>query len=147
MVVDKDREKRADRRFEVGEGPGREITSPPRRITVEMCKAFSGPNDNYHTNREMARELGFPDIVVQGMMTLCFLSGVLTREFGLGWHRGGKMSVNLVNVVWAEDVITAHAKVRDETPEGARRRVGVDVWCEKGDGTKVVVGTASALAS
>jgi acyl dehydratase len=146
LVVDKDREKRVDRRFEIGEGGGRTIAAPPRRITLEMCRAFSGPGENYHTNREMARALGFPDIVVQGMMTLCFLSGLLNREFGEGWYRGGKMSVSLVNVAWCEDTISAHAKVRDESLEGAGTRVHLDVWCEKADGTKVVVGNASALA-
>jgi len=78
-------------------------------------------------------------------MTLCFLSGLLSREFGEGWYRGGKMSVSLVNVVWCEDTITACAKVRQESIEGARRRIHLDVWCEKADGTKVVVGNATAL--
>jgi acyl dehydratase len=145
-VVDKDREKRADRRFAIGEGPGREIVGPACTVTIEMCRAFSGPADNYHTNREAAQALGFPDIVVQGMMPLCFLSGLLTAEFGDGWYRGGKMAVNLVNVVWCGDTITARAKVREETREGARRRVHLDAWCEKPDGTKVVVGQASAVA-
>ncbi|MGH7859567.1 MAG: hypothetical protein ACREQY_19760, partial [Candidatus Binatia bacterium] len=135
MVVDKEREKRADRRFEVGEGEGREIAGEPREVTLAMCKAFSGPGDNYHTNREMAQALGFPDVVVQGMMTLCFLSGLLTREYRLGWYRGGKMTANLVNVVWAKDAVTPRAKVREELGEGSRTRALLDVWCEKADGT------------
>ena len=147
LVVDKDREKRPGRTFAVGEGDGREFATEPRRVSIEMCRAFSGPSENYHTNREMARALGFPDIVVQGMMALCFLSGLLTRELGDGWYRGGKMSVSLVNVVWGEDVITSRAKLTGEVDEGARRRLHFDVWCEKADGTKVVVGTASGIAS
>ena len=145
MVVDKDREKRSDRTFDVGAGEGRDVATEPRRISIDMCRAFSGPSENYHTNREMARALGFPDIVVQGMMSLCFISGLLTDEFGDGWQRGGKMSVSLVNVVWCEDVITSRAKVRSEVAEGARRRRHLDVWCEKADGTKVVVGAASVV--
>ena len=144
-VVDKDRERRTDRRFAIAEGEGRAIDGEPRTVTLEMCRAFSGPSENYHTNREMARALGFPDVVVQGMMALCFLSGLLTREFGLGWLRGGKMDVRLVNVVWAEDVVTPRAKIREEVAIGGGRRAELDVWCEKSDGTKVVVGSASAL--
>lgn len=144
-VVDKEREKRADRRFEIGAGNGREIAGEPCPITLAMCRAFSGPSENYHTNREMARAFGFPDIVVQGMMALCQLSGLLTREFGDGWYRGGKMSVSLVNVVWCEDVLTARAKVREELEEGGRKRIVLDIWSEKADRAKVVVGTASAL--
>jgi hypothetical protein len=35
--------------------------------------------------------------------------------------------------------------VREQHAEGKRTRVVVDVWCEKVDGTKTIVGTASAL--
>lgn len=145
VVVDKERERRSERRFDVGAGAGREISGGPRPITLEMCKAFSGPGDNYHTNREAAQALGFPDIVVQGMMPLCFLSGMLTHEFAEGWQRGGKMAVSLVNVVWCGDTIISRGKIREERPEGRRTRIELDVWCEKADGTKVVVGTASVV--
>jgi len=144
-VVDRDREKRPDRVFAVGEGPGEEIAALVRPITQAMCEAFSGPEKNYHNDREFARMLGFPDIVVQGMMTVCFVAELVTRAFGESWLRGGRMDLRLVNVVWVEDVITARGKVREEIAEGARRRVLLDVWAEKADGTKAVVGTASAL--
>jgi hypothetical protein len=35
--------------------------------------------------------------------------------------------------------------VREDVAEGSRRRIHLDVWCEKADGTKTLVGTASAL--
>jgi acyl dehydratase len=144
-VVDREREKRPDRVFAIGEGSGASLDPVDRRITIEMCQAFSGPDRNYHTDREMAQALGFPDIVVQGMMSICFLSELMTRAHGAGWFCGGKLHVNLVNVVWAEDVIATRGKVREELPEGDKTRVVCDVWCEKADGTKTVVGTASAL--
>ena len=34
--------------------------------------------------REEAQQLGFPDIVVQGMMSLCFISEMMTTRFGDG---------------------------------------------------------------
>ena len=146
VVVDREREKRPDRQFAIGEGPGETIEPLVRPITLAMCEAFSGPEKNYHTDRAMAQALGFPDIVVQGMMSVCFVSELMTHAFGLGWHLGGKMDLRLVNVVWVNDVITARGKTREEVAEGAKRRVHLDVWCEKADGTKTLVGTASALA-
>ena len=110
-----------------------------------MCEAFSGPHKNYHNDREMARMLGFPDIVVQGMMSVCFVADLMDEAFGAGWHHGGKLDVRLVNVVWVGDEISVRGKVREEVPEGSRTRVHADVWCEKADGTKTIVGTASAL--
>src|SRR6185295_13956229 len=145
VVVDRDREKRPDRQFTVGDGDGAEVAALTRPITIAMCEAFSGPEKNYHTDRAMAQALGFPDIVVQGMLSVCFVAELMTQAFGSGWLLAGKLDVRLVNVVWVNDVLTTRGKVRDEVVEGARRRVLLDVWCEKGDGTKTLVGAASAL--
>lgn len=145
FVVDKEREKRPERKFVVGEGSGPELPAGGKTITIAMCQAFSGPHRSYHTDREMAQAMGFPDVVVQGMMSVCFLSEIMTRAFGAGWFCGGKLNVNLVNVLWPNDRLSVRGKVREEVREGAKTRVHVDVWCEKPDGVKTIVGTASAL--
>jgi len=145
MVVDRDREKRTDRRFELPPGDGEAIELLPRRITHAMCEAFSGPSKNYHTDQEMARALGFPDVVVQGMMSVCFVADVLTKRYGVGFLGAGKLDVRLVNVVWPGDVITAYGKVREIVTEGSRRRAHLDVWCAKDDGTVTIIGAASAI--
>jgi acyl dehydratase len=147
-VVNKEREKRSDRKFETAdETVLEEFALPEKEITLEMCQLFSGPNKNYHNDKEQARALGFPDIVVQGMMSLCFISQLMTERFGKGWFSGGKMNVNLVNVLWQGEVVTARGALLEQTPEGSQTRNQARVWCEKADGTKFVVGTASALSS
>ncbi|MCH8994305.1 MAG: MaoC family dehydratase N-terminal domain-containing protein [Chloroflexi bacterium] len=145
-AVDKQREKSTKRRFEVGEGEFEEEIEPlEKTVTLEMCKRYS-PGTNYHNDVEEAKKLGFPDIVVQGMMTVCFLSELMTHRFGEGWFAGGRMSVNLVNVLWGADGgVTCRGVVREFTPEGARRRAHCEIWAEKADGTKVIVGSASAV--
>ena len=145
VVVDRDRDKRADRRFTPGEGDGELIELPARTITHAMCEAFSGPHKNYHTDVEMAHALGFPDIVVQGMMSVCFVADLATSRFGQGFLDGGKLDVRLVNVVWPGDAIAPRGRIREVVSEGTRRRAHLDVWCEKADGTVTVIGTASAL--
>ena len=120
---------------------------PPVKKTVDQrrCWMFSGPAKNYHTDREAAKQLGFPNIVVQGMMSTCFVSQVMHDHFGAGWLTGGKMDVRLTNVLWVDDTVTAHAKVREETREGVKTRVHCDVWVEKDDASRVLLGTASAV--
>lgn len=145
VVIDRAREKRSDRRFEPPGGEGERIAITPRRITHEMCEAFSGPFKNYHTDREMARALGFPDIVVQGMMSVCFVADLMTEHYGVGFLAAGKLDVRLVNVVWPGDIIAAQGLVREVVAEGSRRRARADVWCAKADGTVAVIGTASAV--
>jgi acyl dehydratase len=143
-VVDREREKRPDRRFALPE-VGEPITLASRPITHAMCEAFSGPAKTYHTDVEMARALGFPDIVVQGMLSVCFVADLMTKRYGRGFFDGGHLDVRLVNVVWPGDAIATLGRVREVVGEGSRRRAHVDVWCEKGDGTVTLVGTASAL--
>jgi len=144
-AVDQSREKRTDRVFDVGSGAGAVLPELEKPITIEMCQAFSGPHRNYHNDREMAQALGFPDIVVQGMMSICFTSELMTRAFGAGWLAGGKLDIRLVNVVWGGDTLRVRGRERETLPEGSATRVVCDVWCEKADGTKTLVGTASAL--
>jgi hypothetical protein len=148
VVIDKAREKSSGRTFGVDTSSAiEEITAVRKEITLDMCWKFSGPEKNYHNDKEMAVRLGFPDIVVQGMMSTCFLSEMMTNRFGGGWLSAGKMNVNLVNIVWQSDRLTCRGFVREIVPEGSRQRAHVDIWCEKDDGTKVTIGTASALVA
>jgi acyl dehydratase len=145
FAVDRDREKSAARRFAVGERGGEPIDGPMRTISQAMCMAFSGPALSYHTDAEAAHKLGFPDIVVQGMWSVCLVGEMMTRRFGLGFIAGGKFDLRLVNVLWAEESSGARGRILSRRTEGKRTRAEVEVWCEKADGTKTIVGTASAI--
>ena len=124
---------------------GADLVSVTKTIDQRRCWMFSGPGKNYHTDAEQAKKLGFPNIVVQGMMSTCFVSQVMQDHFGMGWLAGGKMSVKLTNVIWVDEQVSAHARIRESTLEGARTRVHCDVWVDKVDGTRALLGTASAL--
>jgi hypothetical protein len=125
---------------------GEDLAPVKKTVDERRCWMFSGPEKNYHTDREQAQNLGFPNIVVQGMMSTCFISEVMQQAFGMGWVEGGKMSVKLVNVLWVDENVTTYGKIREEQAEGTRRRVHCDVWVEKDDGTRITLGTASALS-
>lgn len=124
---------------------GAELAPTTKKIDERRCWMFSGPARNYHTDREQAQKLGFPNIVVQGMMTTCFVAQVMLDHFGEGFLAGGKMSLKLTNVVWVDETLTAFGRERERTQEGTRTRVHCDVWVDKADGTRVLLGDASAL--
>jgi hypothetical protein len=124
---------------------GADLGSTDKTVDERRCWMFSGPGRNYHTDREKAKELGFPNIVVQGMMSTCFVSQVMQQAFGEGWIRGGQMQLKLTNVLWVDESVQAHGKILEEVTEGTQRRVHCDVWVEKSDGTRIALGSASAL--
>jgi acyl dehydratase len=145
FAVDRSREKSGARVFNVGQRGGEPIETPIRKVSQAMCMAFSGPGRNYHTDVEEAHKLGFPEIVVQGMLSVCMIAELMTRRFGLGFIAGGRFDLRLVNVLWAEETTGARGRVLERRPEGERTRAEAEVWCEKADGTVTIVGTASAL--
>ena len=129
--------------FPTATGP--DLAPVVKTVDARRCWMFSGPGRNYHTDAEEARKLGFPTIVVQGMMTTCFVHQLMQDAFGMGWVVGGKASLKLTNVLWVDEAVTARGRIREETPEGDRVRVHCDVWVDKADGARVLLGTASAV--
>jgi acyl dehydratase len=146
FVVDEKTAQAKEPRAAFPTAAGAMLGSTTKRIDQRRCWMFSGPGANYHTDREQARKLGFPNIVVQGMMTTCFAAQVMLDRFGEGFLRGGKMSLKLTNVVWVDETLTAFGREKERTPEGTRTRVHCEVWVDKQDGTRVLLGDASALA-
>jgi len=148
FVVDEASAKRKARRRERPAFPtaqGEDLSSVLHRVDQRRCWMFSGPGANYHTDVEQARKLGFPRIVVQGMMTTCFVSQLMLARFGEGWLQGGRMSVKLTNVVWCDDTVEVFGRVKARRREGTRERVECEVWVDKDDGTRVLLGDASAV--
>ncbi|MCZ2109258.1 MAG: hypothetical protein LC118_06800 [Dehalococcoidia bacterium] len=130
----------------VDDRPILEDLAPVTKVAdLGLCMAFSGPNRNYHNDLDEAKKLGFPDVVVQGTMSTTFIAEMLTNRYGLGFIAGGRMSLNLTNVLWGGEQVTARGLVRERRREGSRTRAILDVWTEKLDGTKTIAGTASAL--
>jgi acyl dehydratase len=124
---------------------GSELAPLKKVVDARRCWMFSGPGRNYHTDAAEARKLGFPNIVVQGMMSTCFAHQLMHDAFGAGWTSGGRMSLKLTNVLWVDESVTAHGRVLEETREGSRTRVHCQLWIEKDDGTRIAVGDASAV--
>ncbi len=145
FVIDKSTARKKEPRPPFPTATGPDLVSVTKLIDDRRCRMFSGPGKTYHTDRDEAKKLGFPSIVVQGMMSTCFVSQVMQEHFGMGWLQGGKMSVKLINILWVDETVTTHARVREERSEGSNTRVHCDVWVGKDDGVRVILGTASAL--
>jgi acyl dehydratase len=145
FVVDHDTARAKEPRAAFPTATGPDLPSLEKLVDERRCWMFSGPGKNYHTDREQAQKLGFPTIVVQGMMSTCFVHQLMQDRFGRGWVTGGKMSLKLTNVLWVDERVVVRGRIREEWPEGTATRVACDVWAEKSDGTRILIGDASAL--
>ena len=146
FVVDAAREQRPDRRFEPDPAaPLEVIEGEAELLTPELCLAATDGRDNYHSNPEIARQWGFPAVVVQGVFNANLVSALMTRRFGEGWFRGGHLDVRFVNVIWGGDTVQARVAVRELVEEAPRRRALCEAWVTKLDGTVTAIGSASAI--
>jgi acyl dehydratase len=116
-----------------------------KAFTAAMCDQFFYASRNYHNDKEESKKLGFQEVVIGGRMTLACVSELLTRHFGRGWYLGGHMDLKFTNVLWLNEPCTTRGVITGRSLENGQKRAQVAVFCEKADGTKVIVGTASAL--
>ncbi|MFQ5934527.1 MAG: MaoC/PaaZ C-terminal domain-containing protein, partial [Dehalococcoidia bacterium] len=135
--------KQGGRRFQVP--PGEELKPVERTITLEMCGAYFHGDTNYHTDKKVAEELGFDDVVVGGRMTMSYLGEMMDKSFDKGWFEGGTLDIKFTNIVWPGDRVVAKGVITDRAKENGDTRAKVSLWMEKEDGTVVIVGIATAL--
>jgi acyl dehydratase len=115
-----------------------------KTFTEEMCSEFFFASRNYHNDKEESKKLGFHDVVVGGRMTLSCITELLTQHFGRAFYLGGHVDVKFTNVLWPNEPFTTRGIITGHRTENGRSRADVAVFCEKADGTKIIVGTASA---
>jgi acyl dehydratase len=116
-----------------------------KAFSDEMCQAFFYKSRNYHNDKEASQKLGFGEVVIGGRMTLSCVTELLTRHFGRGFYLGGHLDVKFTNVLWPNEPFTTRGVITGRSVENGQSRAQVAVFCEKADGTKIIVGTASAL--
>jgi acyl dehydratase len=134
-------EKPSDPRDDLDGASLAEIEPLRFEVTIDRMAEFEGPGErNVHTDAELAKQAGGRPPLAQGAISFGVLSRLLTERFGVGYLEGGSLDVRFIDRVYAGDPLLARGEVI--TREGGRVRLRV--WCEKEDGARVTVGTATA---
>ena len=121
-----------------------------RAITLESIKRYaaaSGDRNPIHLDGSFAATTHFGGIVAHGMLTLAFVSDMLTRAFGRDWLEGGRLKVRLKAPARPGDVVSTWGRVVKEEPGPAGALVECAVGVRNGAGEDLVTGTAYVLSS
>ena len=138
----KDRKRAKQRSEPEGESIGELATT----ITLAMCDAFYSGDENYHTDPTAAAELGFSDVVIGAGMTTAYIFELMVERFGRGWLEGGRADLKFINVLNPDEQFSSTGVITGRTKEWeGLGRTHTTVWSAKADGTKIIVGEASAL--
>ena len=130
---------------------GTSFEGRPCEFTLARVLAFSAgfisepdwPHKNLHTDLDMAQEAGLDAIIASGTQSEGLLVSLLIDLFGTPWLEHGVMDLKVINSVHVDDVVQAKAILKERTGTGEGTTALLDVWCEKQDGTKVLVGSAT----
>ena len=125
---------------------GQELPVLEKEPAQRRIDVYSGVRPrSIHTDEAWARQKGFRTTLAQGMMSTAYVSEMMTRLLGVGFVKGGTMSMAFIKPVYAGHRLTVHGVVKELRPEAGQTRVVVDVWCRNQHGEKTAVGTASGL--
>ena len=98
-----------------------------------------------HTD-DYAKDFGMRGALIGGSTLLSYVLEMLYRYFGQDWLEHGKIKVSFIGGGAINgDTLTAHGLVTAMEPEGDGTRMTLDVWLEKQDQAKILVGQASCL--
>jgi 3-hydroxybutyryl-CoA dehydratase len=123
---------------------GDALPSIEKRVDQERILAWAGVSGDFnrlHVDPEYAKKTPFKGTVAHGPMALAFLNQLMVECFGEGWILGGKLlDVRFVAPILPGDTITIGGSVKNVYHEGDGKFAECDLFIEKGDGEKAVVG-------
>ena len=108
---------------------------------VEYARV-SGDHNPLHLDAEFASATQFGGIIAHGMLTLAYVSEMLTSAFGRSWLESGKLKVRLKGPAYPGDEVRTWGHIVKEEPTG----VGVAIECSVGlrnsRGEEIIAGVA-----
>lgn len=125
----------------------RQIVRTVTRETIDNYEEILGIGNPLHFDEEFARETPFGGIIAHGMMSLAYVSEMMTEAFGAGWYESGELDTTFVRPVRPGDTITTWGTVKGRTGVEGQIRVVCEVYCENQMGEIVLKGTATATAA
>ena len=103
----------------------------------------SGDHNPLHLDPEFAASSQFGGVIAHGMLTLAFISEMLTLAFGRNWLEGGSLKVKFKGAAYLGDRVRTWGDVVkvEPGPEGLALKCSVGLRNSRGE--ELITGTAS----
>lgn len=128
---------------------GLELPPVSKFITQEKINKYaeaSGDFNPLHIDPEFAKTTMYKGTIAHGLMSVAFLSEMMSRWAGSVWMAGpSQMEVAFLAPVRPGDTVTAKGKVTDKSVEDGKVRFTCEIWCENQEGQKVIAGKSQVV--
>jgi len=116
-----------------------------RTITAEQIARYaeaSGDHNPLHLDPAFASQSQFGGVVAHGMLTLAFVSEMLTGAFGRHWLESGRLKARLKAPAYPGDEVRTWGEVVREDDHEGTRKVVCAVGLKDGNDRELIAGDA-----
>ena len=129
--------------FKIGE----ELTPLIKKMTQEKINKYVSNAEDYnpiHVDIEFAKKTPFKGTIAPGYQYMAYISELMARDFGKGWHVGGKLDIRMIKVVRPDDFLFTRVKIINKKIEDGKNIVVCEVRIANQNNENVITGTAEA---
>lgn len=119
-----------------------------RKITTDQIARYaeaSGDHNPLHLDPSFASQSQFGGVVAHGMLTLAFVSEMLTGAFGRHWLESGRLKVRLKAPAYPGDEVRTWGEVVREDEQDGTRKVVCAVGLKDAQDRELIAGDALVL--
>ena len=113
---------------------------PLSRLTLALYCGASGDHNPIHVDSDFAKGAGMPDVFAHGMLSMAWLSRVLTQWVPQSAIRD--YSVRFAAITQVHEVITCSGEVTEKFEADGERRVRLSLTTANADGQVKLAGDA-----
>ena len=113
---------------------------PLSRLTLALYCGASGDHNPIHVDSDFAKGAGMPDVFAHGMLSMAWLSRVLTQWVPQSAIRD--YSVRFAAITQVHEVITCSGEVTEKFEADGERRVRLSLTTANADGQIKLAGDA-----
>ena len=115
-------------------------TEPVSRLTLALYCGASGDHNPIHVDIDFARRAGYPDVFAHGMLSMAYLSRLLTHW--VPQQRLREYGVRFTAITQVGDAITCSGSVTEVFEEAGERRARLELKTVNQAGQVKLVGDA-----
>jgi 3-hydroxybutyryl-CoA dehydratase len=125
------------------------LNSVAKTITQEQLNAYAGASGDHnplHLDPEFAATTQYGGVIAHGMLTLAFISEMMTEAFGRAWLQNGSLRVRFKGAAYLGDQVETRGRVTKEATLSQGRQVGCSVGLSNSkSGQELISGTATVV--
>jgi len=121
-----------------------------KKVTFERIRDYayvSGDLNPLHIDNNFAQKTSFGGIVAHGMLTLAYVSEMMTKLFGEDWFSNGHLDMRFKNPARPGDELTLSGEVISVVRKKTGTIIKCDILCENQNAKPVLMGTCRVRLS